>query len=565
MLLSLSIRDVVLIDRLDLDCRDGLTVLTGETGAGKSILLDALGLALGQRADSGLVRTGCAQATVSAAFAAGGNHPARTLLSDQGLGDEPEGDPIVLRRQVGRDGRSRAFINDSPVSARLLRDVADTLLEIEGQFEAQGLLDPHSHRDLLDDFAASQDLRGAVTQAHRAWRTAAAELDRQREGADTEAEERARLAQDIAEIEALGPEAGEAGRLAAERTLLMSTEHIVEGLNEALDMIEGDPATQGAAPGVLDRLRAAQARLDRIADKAGHGLRPALEALERAMIETEEAVTALQAFGGRLEAEPDRLERVDDRLHALRAAARRHGIEPDDLPALAERMQTRMRGFEDRGGRLARLAAEAAAARASFDAACRALSARRRDASAALAQAVMAELPALKLERAVFTVALEPRAESAWGADGAEDVRFMAATNPGQPPGPLHKVASGGELARFMLALKVVLAHGGPVETLIFDEVDSGVGGATAAAVGDRLAALADRLQVLVVTHSPQVAARGDRHWRVLKRDADGTTTTTVETLDGADRLEEVARMLSGARITAEARGAAARLLETAA
>lgn len=561
MLNSLSIRDVVLIDRLDLDCRPGLSVLTGETGAGKSILLDALGLALGQRADAGLVRAGCTQAGVTAVFEVRAEHPAHLLLLEHGLEPDAGDSTIVMRRQVGADGRSRGFINDVPVNARLMRDVADRLIEIDGQFEAQGLLDPKSHRDLLDAYAEAGDERARVAETHRAWRTALVALQDRQAQIERLAEERDHLAASIAELEQLAPLPGESEQLAGEREMLMHQEQIIAAFNEALDAVEGNDASAG----VLDRLRTAQARLDRVADKAGAGMQPALEALDRAMIETEEAIAGLQAFGSKLEAEPDRLEHVDDRLYALRSAARKFDVGAGDLPALAQRMQDELRAVQDRGAAIAQLDAQAEKAHKQFAAACRALSNRRSKAAQDLAAAVMRELPALRLDRAKFTVALTPRAEDAWAADGAEEVRFLAATNPGTQPGPLHKVASGGELSRFMLALKVVLAHAGTVQTLVFDEVDSGVGGATAAAVGERLALLAEDLQVLVVTHSPQVAARGNLHWRVLKRAAGATTTTTVEVLTGDERLEEVARMLSGAEITAEARGAAARLLELAA
>ncbi len=561
MLQSLSIRDVVLIDRLDLECQDGLTVLTGETGAGKSILLDALGLALGQRSDAGLVRPGASQASVTAAFDAGPGHPAHALLLEHGLDLDPQDEGLVLRRVLSPDGRSRGFINDVPVNARLMRAVAARLIQIEGQFEAQGLLDPKSHRDLLDAFAEGWAQRATVADAHRDWMAATAALAARRARAERLAAQQAELGLAIAELEQLAPQPGEAEALAAEREMLMHQEQIIAAFNEALAVVDGDDAS----PGVLDRLRTAQARLDRVADKAGGGLQPTLEALDRAMIEAEEAVAGMQAFGSRLEAEPDRLERVDDRLHALRAAARKYEVPVEDLGALADRIRAELGELDRRGEALAQLEAEAARRREAFVAACGALSACRIDAAAALAGHVMQELPALKLERAAFTVALDSRPESAWAADGAEDVRFMAATNPGIAPGPLDKIASGGELSRFMLALKVVLAAANPIGTLVFDEVDSGVGGATAAAVGERLAALAASVQVLVVTHSPQVAARGDRHWRVLKRETAGTVATTVEMLEGSSRLEEVARMLSGAQVTTEARRAAARLLEAAA
>ena len=560
MLHSLSIRDVVLIDRLDLECQPGLTVLTGETGAGKSILLDALGLALGQRADVGLIRAGCAQATVTAAFDVPANNPVSVVLAAGGLDIDPDHEGIVLRRQIGTDGRSRGFINDAPASARLMRDVADCLIEIDGQFEAQGLLDPRSHRDLFDRFANVEALRASVAEAHNLWQSARRALVDNQAQAERLREERARLTELSAEIESLAPETGEAERLASERELLMHQEQIVAALNEAMATLDGDGQANG-----LDQLRAARGRLDRVADKAGQGFKPALEALDRAMIETEEAVAGLAAFGSQLEAEPDRLGHVDDRLYALRSLARKHGVSADDLAELAERMRADLQTLDERDEVLGRLVQDAEQAFEAFAGACAKLTAARRGAAKRLTRKVMAELPALRLDRAVFGVALDPRPKSAWAADGAEDVRFTAATNPGAAAGPLHKVASGGELARFMLALKVVLAHASPVATLVFDEVDSGVGGATAAAVGARLSALSGDLQVLVVTHSPQVAARGDQHWKVMKRERGGSAITSVEVLDGAARLEEVARMLSGERVTAEARGAAARLLEPAA
>ncbi len=557
MLTALSIRDVVLIDRLDIDFDRGLCVLTGETGAGKSILLDALGLALGARADSGLVRHGAEQAVVSAVFEVPANHPAHAILAGQGLDDAAAG--LVLRRIVAADGRSRAFVNDQPASVGLLREIGGTLVEIQGQFEPRGLIDPSTHRVLLDDFGGLQDAKAQVTEAYRAWREAA----RVREEAETDAADAERdrefLEHAVEELTQLDPAAGEETRLAEQRTRLMHAEKLVEAMNAAAAEIAG------ARP-VEDALRAAQRALARAADKAGGALDGALAALDRAALETAEAQRELEAAAAMIELDQGGLESVEERLFALRAVARKHQVEVDDLPTLRDRLSERLAMAQDRSGVAERLRRAEAEAREVFAAAAERLSAGRREAAARLDDAVNAELPPLRLDKARFVTQLERQPEASWTSDGLDRIAFLVATNPGTPEGPLSKVASGGELSRIMLALKVAAAEPSGVPTLIFDEVDANIGGATADAVGERLARLARDVQVLVITHSPQVAARGTDHLRVEKAaDGGASAVTRVRRLDAGERREEVARMLSGAAITDEARAQAARLIEGAA
>lgn len=557
MLTALSIRDVVLIDRLDIDFDRGLCVLTGETGAGKSILLDALGLALGARADSGLVRHGAEQAVVSAVFEVPANHPAHAILAGQGLDDAAAG--LVLRRIVAADGRSRAFVNDQPASVGLLREIGGTLVEIQGQFEPRGLIDPSTHRVLLDDFGGLQDAKAQVTEAYRAWCEAA----RVREEAETDAADAERdrefLEHAVEELTQLDPAAGEETRLAEQRTRLMHAEKLVEAMNAAAAEIAG------ARP-VEDALRAAQRALARAADKAGGALDGALAALDRAALETAEAQRELEAAAAMIELDQGGLESVEERLFALRAVARKHQVEVDDLPTLRDRLSERLAMAQDRSGVAERLRRAEAEAREVFAAAAERLSAGRREAAARLDDAVNAELPPLRLDKARFVTQLERQPEASWTSDGLDRIAFLVATNPGTPEGPLSKVASGGELSRIMLALKVAAAEPSGVPTLIFDEVDANIGGATADAVGERLARLARDVQVLVITHSPQVAARGTDHLRVEKAaDGGASAVTRVRRLDAGERREEVARMLSGAAITDEARAQAARLIEGAA
>jgi len=553
MLLGLTIRDVVLIERLSLAFRPGLCVLTGETGAGKSILMDALGLALGRRADASLVRPGAEQAAVAAEFAVGGNHPASAILDKAGIAADLSG-TIVLRRVVTADGRSRAFVNDEPASVGLLRELGDNLVEIQGQGEQRGLLDPATHRELLDACAEHDVTPAALAAVWRDWRAAQdAAAEAARRLAETRAEEDL-LRHERAELDALAPEGDEEDRLAARRVLLQNAERLGEAITDAIGELDGESGAQRA-------LARALRRLERTRDRAQGLLDNALAAAERAANETAEALSALNAAGHALELDPRGLEQVEERLFALRAIARKHNVAVADLPRLHEAIGARLAAIETGAGDVIALEHAAASARDRYVEAAASVSRARERAARRLDAAVTAELKPLRLDKARFRTVLTSLAEEEWGEHGRERVHFEVATNPGAPFGPLAKIASGGELSRFMLALKLVLAGTSSVPTLIFDEVDSGIGGAVAAAVGERLQRLGSRLQVLVVTHSPQVAARGAHHWRVAKKQGQQATITSVEELDADTRQEEIARMLSGSTITAEARAAAASLI----
>jgi DNA repair protein RecN (Recombination protein N) len=552
MLASLSIRDVVLIERLDLSFGPGLTAFTGETGAGKSILLDSLGLAVGARAESGLVRHGATQASVTAEFDPPAGHPARLLLAEQDMATD--GLPLLLRRVLTADGRSRAYVNDQPVSVGLLRRLGDALVEVHGQFESHGLLDADTHRGVLDAFGGLPERARTVRAAWDAWRDARtrrheAEADMARARAE---EEQLRAVHE--DLTALAVRPGEEAELARARAVMMHGEKLLEAMNAAMGHLTGHGEVDAS-------LRSAQRALERVAERAEGKLEPVIAALDRAAQETAEAVGLLERASAEIDLDPRALERVEERLFALRAAARRHGVEVDALPALADRVGRQLAALEGGGDGLARLAKAEQAARAAYTEAARALSKARVAAARAMDEAVAAELPPLKLDKASFRTRVDAQDEAHWGPDGLDAVAFEVATNPGSPPGPLGKIASGGELSRFMLALKVVLARTSPIPTIVFDEVDSGIGGAVAAAVGERLARLAGGLQVLVVTHSPQVAARGGSHLRVAKHEAGGRVATSVETLDAAARREELARMLAGETVTDQARAAAESLL----
>ena len=559
MLVSLSIRNVVIIEKLDLTFDHGLGVLTGETGAGKSILLDSLGFALGNRADARLLRPGAAQASVTAAFDIAPGHPAQAILAEQDFEAE---DLLVLRRVLSRDGRSRAFVNDQAASAGLLRRLADSLVEIQGQFDQRGLLDPATHRDLLDAYGGLQAQASDLQARWRAWRDAlAARETAARRLAEAQRDE-AFLRHAVEELDALDPRPGEQSELADKRNRLMHREKLVEGINAALSEISG-PAMGGSGDGggVEANLGRALRALERIAPTAGEALNPALEALQRAMLETEEALAQLNAFAADMELDAAGLEAVEERYFALQDMARKHACAVDALAELREELAARLASIDGGEAELTRLAAAASEARRAYLAAAEALSRKRGAAAAALDKAVMAELPPLKLERAVFRTRMERLEEDGWTARGLDRIAFEVATNPGSAPGPIGRIASGGELARFLLAIKVVLASVNPERSLVFDEVDSGVGGATAHAVGERLQRLARDRQVLVITHSPQVAARGTHHWQVHKRMAGQQVATQVDQLSDGGRREEIARMLSGAEITEEARAAAERLI----
>lgn len=559
MLTALSVRDVVLIERLDLTFGPGLTVLTGETGGGKSILLDSLGLAMGTRAETGLVRAGATQASVAAVFSPPPDHPVRALLAEQGIEAE---DDIVLRRVIGSDGRSRAFANDQPVGAALLRRAGALLVEVQGQHEQMGLADSAEHIALLDAYGVPVDLRTEVAAAYREWRGAVATLAAARAAIAEAERDQDWLRHAVGELAALAPEDGEEERLAIERQRLQQSERRAEAIAAALaELAPQDRRAPGPGAALRAAARALQRPVPGNEPDAANPAAPALAALERAEEALAEAETLLSRLADAAEADPRRLERAEERLFALRAVARKHAVAVAELPGLLATLRERLAALETGEERVAELERTAAAARAVYAGACERLSAARTTAAARLDRALAKELPPLRLERARFVTGIAPLPEDEWGPLGADAVRFLVATNPGQPPGALAKIASGGELSRLMLAIKVVLTGGSPAPTLVFDEVDSGVGGATAAAVGERLARLAKRVQVLLVTHSPQVAARGAAHFRVAKAVSKGRASTLVDTLDGAARREEIARMLAGARITEAARAAADSLL----
>lgn len=550
MLRQLAIRNIVLIDRLELEFEGGLNVLTGETGAGKSILLDSLGLALGARADTALVRQGEESASVAAEIELPPHHPARFILGEQGVEAEL-GEPLLLRRNLKSDGGSRAFIGAAPVSAGTLRDAAALAIEIHGQHDDRGLLNPRGHRALLDNFggidvgplAAAWAKVTEIEQALAQARAEAAEAERDREW----------LAHAVAEIEALAPEAGEESRLAEERSAIQAgakAGELLQGLDELL----------GGSEGALAQLRQAARRIERGA--AEHPLlAEALAALDRALIEAHDAEDKIELAAEALAYDPARLEAVEARLFEIRGLARKHRVEPDALAELGTRMRAQLVAIEAGGERIEALDAELQAARLRYSEIAAEVSRCRHDAAAKLDEAVASELAPLKLDSARFRTAI---IEAEPGPGGTDRVEFEVSTNPGAPFGPLTRIASGGELSRFILALKVALAEAGSAATMIFDEIDRGVGGAVASAIGERLARLAAQSQVLVVTHSPQVAARAAHHYRIDKSHEDGITRTFVRRLTSDERREEIARMLSGALVTDEARAQAARLLEAA-
>ena len=565
MLIGLGIRDVVLIDTLDLSIGPGLTALTGETGGGKSIILDALGLATGARADAGLVRQGRPQASASAFFAPARDHPVWAYLDDKGLTHEPDED-LVLRRQLSADGRSRAFVNDQPASVGVLRELGAMLLEVHGQHETVGLLDARTHRPLLDAFGGLASETGAVAATWKAWREAAARAEVLRDQSRRAAVETEEQTLRLQELDRLEPREGEEGGLAETRALLGSAEKALADISSARDAMGGDGLTArlGQALRALERARerTRQAGASEEAP-ASRRIQDAAGAVERALAEASEASAAIDAAAEAFEIEPGQLEKAEERLFALRAMARKLGVAVEALPGERVRLAQALRGVETAAEDLQAAEAEAAAAGAAYLAAAQGLTAARTIAGHHLARAVEAELAPLKLDKARFRVGLEPLSEAQAGAGGMDRITFEIATNPGAPFGGLGDIASGGELARFALALKAALAGRGegPSPVMIFDEVDQGVGGAVADAVGLRLKRLAETAQVLVVTHSPQVAARADAHWRVAKAGDGERVKTTVDSLDPPDREEEIARMLAGAEVTDAARAAARALM----
>jgi DNA repair protein RecN (Recombination protein N) len=554
MLVQLSIRDIVLIDRLDLAFEPGLSVLTGETGAGKSILLDSLSLALGGRGDGGLVRHGEDKGQVTAVFDVEGAHPLRELLRDNSI--DEDGESIIFRRVQSADGRTRAYVNDQPVSAQLLRQAGGLLVEIHGQHDDRALVDTEAHRNLLDAFAGLSDEADEVAGLYRGWKDAGREARTHRAKVEAAQREADYIRSSVEELEKLSPVDGEEDELAENRARMMKSERIAGDISEASEYLNG----QGSpVPHIASLVR----RLERKAAEAPGLLEETVQALDEAINHLSEAQNQIEAALRRTEFDPKELERVEERLFALRAASRKYAVPVVDLPALAAKMVADLADLDHGEERLRQLDAREKEAEAAYFAAARNLSAKRHNAGKALAEAVMAELPALKLDRARFMVEIET-GESNAASSGIDRIEFHVQTNPGTRPGPITKVASGGELSRFLLALKVALADRGSAPTLVFDEIDTGVGGAVADAIGQRLKRLSSRVQVLSVTHAPQVAARADTHLLISKGptgDDKSRVATRVATMGDSERREEIARMLAGASITEEARAAAGKLL----
>ncbi|KGK79140.1 DNA recombination protein RecN [Thalassobacter stenotrophicus] len=551
MLRALDIRNMLIIDHLELAFQPGLNVLTGETGAGKSILLDSLGFVLGWRGRAELVRAGADQGEVVAEFALGPNHAAHAILQEAGLPDED--DTLILRRVNTRDGRKTAWVNDRRCSGEVLRALSETLVELHGQHDDRGLLNTRGHRTLLDSFAGSAALLVNVRTAWRAHAAAQTALNKAEALlAETRAEEEY-LRHAAAELEALDPQPGEDDTLDTRRRMMQGAERIREDVTKGLEAI----GLNGAEGRMSDAMR----WLDGARDKAEGALDAALDALGRAQVELGEAQAGVEACLDQLSFDPFELETVEERLFALRALARKHDVSPEELPALAANLRAKLDALDASEGDIAALRRAVTDTGADYDAAAMTLSDLRAKAAKRLDAAMAAELAPLKMERAVFVTRLT---EAPKGPEGIDAIAFEVATNPGAPAGPLNKIASGGELSRFLLALKVCLAGDDLSTTMIFDEIDRGVGGATADAVGRRLKALADGGQVLVVTHSPQVAALGAHHWQVAKRVVDEATLSSVTPLGDDARLDEIARMLAGDTITEAARAAAQALLDAA-
>ena len=547
MLRALEIRDMLIIDQLELDFQPGLNVLTGETGAGKSILLDAMGFVLGWRGRADLVRAGAEQGEVTAVFDLPDGHPARTVLHEAGL---PQADELILRRTNVRDGRKTAYVNDRRASGEVLRALSDVLVELHGQQDDRGLLNPRGHRALLDAFANAGDHQRATRDAWRALGQAKKALAQAEAALEAVRAEEDFLRHAVAELDTLDPRPGEDAALDQRRRLRQAAGRIRDDVAKAHGVLGYD----GAEGLISNALR----WLEDVAERAEGRLEAPIAALGRALTELGEAEQGVAECLEAMSFDPVDLETVEERLFAIRALARKHGVAPDDLGGFAEGLRGKLAALDGGAADLKALVKAVAEAEAAYDTAAGALHRCRAEAAARLDKAMAAELAPLKMERAAFSTGItiaDP------GPDGRDAVAFTVATNPGAPAGPLNKIASGGELSRFLLALKVCLTQHQSGVTMIFDEIDRGVGGATADAVGRRLARLAEEAQVLVVTHSPQVAARGQHHWQVAKRIADETTLSTVTPLNGADRIDEIARMLAGDTVTDEARGAAKALL----
>ena len=552
MLASLSIRDIVLIDRLDLEFSEGMTVLTGETGAGKSILLDCLSLALGGRGDGGLVRAGQKQGQIVALFDLPAGHPVFALLDEQGLDADGE---LILRRVQNADGRTRAFVNDQPVSAGILRKIGEGLVEIHGQHDDRALVDATLHRDLLDAFGGLAGLSEKVAKAYRDWKTAERDLIALENRIEEARQEADYLKASVAELTEFGLVEGEEEELAARRTTMMQAEKIADDLNEAFDALDGN-----ASP--IPTLASMMRRLERKSEQMPGFISDTLQHLNLALNALEDARGSLEEARRQADFDPRELEQTEERLFALRGLSRKHKHSADALVGLLEKMRSELDALDHGEEKLVAFRQAAQDAKAGYDTLAADLSAKRKKVGASLVKKVMVELPSLKLEAARFLVehSCDPEARHESGID---QVEFWVQTNPGTKPGPMMKVASGGELSRFLLALKVAMADKGSAPTLVFDEIDTGVGGAVAAAIGRRLSRLAGNVQVLSVTHAPQVASLANAHMRIAKTPVKGETrvATGVSLIDGDHREEEIARMLAGEVISDEARAAARRLI----
>ncbi len=546
MLASLTIKNVVLIEQLTINFVDGLCALTGETGAGKSILLDSLGLAIGARADAGLVRHGTKQASVTADFDLNLQHPAFDILRDNDI--DCDGGELVLRRVLTSEGRSKAYVNDQAISASLLKKLGETLIEIHGQFDTQNLLNPATHMGLLDEYAGHDKALTDTQTAWNNWRTAQDKLNTMQTALNQARDDEEYYRKSLEDLDRLSPEAGEEEKLSLLRERLMRRSQIMENLGEAEKGISEMDQMSGTVWRALERL--------------GDDGAPAIKAMQAVNAEIQEVTAALQDLSHDMDAQDYSLEEIDDRLFALKAQARKHECTIEDLPAKRDEIASLLNAIENQDHDFAALMRECETLKSSYQESAKKLSDKRQKAATKMAKLVMVELAPLKLDKAKFDIQVETLDEDQWSKSGMDSVQFLVATNPGAKAGALNKIASGGELSRFTLALKVILAQTGVAPSLVFDEVDSGIGGATAAAVGERLSRLADDKQILVVTHSPQVAAMASAHWIVAKSGDKKVTTDIIALSKVAERKEEIARMLSGAQITKEARAAAGKLLE---
>lgn len=548
MLQSLSIRNVVLIDKLDLDFKSGLSVLTGETGAGKSILLDSLGLVLGNRAETSLIRQGEDKLSVTAQFSLQKQTPAlRALLDEYEIEADDE---LLIKRSLTRDGKGKIFINDQPAGAKLLKEIGKYLVEVHGQFDNQGLLNPANHLDVLDAYGAYKPLAERTATAFAAYKKARAARQEAEKNIARAKEDEENLRHWVDELEKMNPRPDEEDELGKKRQEMMNAEKIIDSLNYAYGALTERADVQGA-------IRSAQSAMDKVNTLVDGRYQTIIDMLDQALIDISETVNELEEVSHNVSLNQNELENIEERLYALRGLARKHNVAVSDLPQTLADFRNRLSTIELGEEGIAALRKAEDTAKLDYVKAANELSSARQAAALQLDNKVMSELPPLKMEKARFVTVVEKTDESGWSEKGFNNVYFTVATNPNSPQGPLNKIASGGELARFMLALKVNLAQSSSVATMIFDEVDAGVGGATAQAVGERLARLARDVQVLVVTHSPQVAACGNNHFKVEKSTADNVTTTTVRELTKIEKSEEIARMLAGEVITDAARAAA--------